>query len=318
MNYSIGIDLGATKILSGIVDENGNIIFSIKNDTDKKGGLFLINQIKDIINFLLNKSVELKLKISSIGIGSPGRVDTKSGIIKDCTPNIKNWKGVNLKEELFNFTKVPIFVDNDANVSAFGEYIYSCGNNQEIVVVLTLGTGLGSGIIYKGKIFRGKGLASEIGHSIIEKNGRICNCGQRGCLEAYVSGTAIENRVKELLIKYPESNLNKLKKITSHDIFNFANKNDFLSVIVIDEFIDYLSSGIISLVNILDPSKIILAGGISDNIVNYLDIIKGRVSSQINISNFDTEIIKISKLTSNLGLIGAALISLFGIKTGEI
>lgn len=318
MNYSIGIDLGATKILSGIIDEKANIVFSIKNDTDNRGGIYLLNQIKDIINNLIKKSEELNINISCIGIGSPGRIDTKNGIVKDCTPNLKDWKGINLKQEIFNSIKLPVFIDNDANISAFGEYSYSCNDNKGTVIVLTLGTGLGSGIIHQGKLFRGKGLGSEIGHSIIEKNGRNCNCGQKGCLETYVSGTAIENRAKELLHKYPQSKLNTKEKIKSYDIFDFANENDILSIILIDEFIDYLSSGIISLINILDPSEIILSGGISDNINKYLDSIKNRVKSQINITNFDTEMIKVAKLTSNAGLIGAGLIGFFGNKTGEI
>lgn len=314
MNYSIGIDLGATKILSGIIDEKADILFSIKKDTDKRGGQFLLKQIEDIINILIEKSFELNINISAVGIGSPGRIDTKNGIVKDCTPNLKDWKNINLKEGIN--INLPVFIDNDANVSAYGEYIYSNINKDSTIVVLTLGTGLGCGVIYNDRVFRGKGLSPEIGHIIIEKNGRTCNCGQIGCLERYVSGNAIEDRARELLFKYPDSKLNN--GISSHNIFNFANENDTLSIILIDEFIDYLSTGIISIINVLDPSEIILSGGISDNIEKYLKNIRDRVKSQINVSEFNPEIIKIANLKSNAGLIGAGLIAFLGNKTGEI
>lgn len=319
---AIGIDLGGTKTAFALISDKGEILKEKRIDTNPKGGNFILDD-------LINNSIELSeysknnnYELVSIGIGSPGRVDTKNGIVVDCTPNLKNWQGINIKQSFDKKFDIPVFIDNDANVAAFGEYYIRKleGINNNTVIILTLGTGLGSGIIHNQKLFRGKGLGSEIGHMILDTKGRKCNCGQTGCFEMYVCGTAIETQAKSRLYKYPNSLLNNIdiNEITSYKVFECAKNNDLFSQIIIDEMTEYLAYGIISLINIFDPDSILLGGGISKQSDMYFDKLLSIVKSEINYTYFDEKIIQIAKSDEKAGLIGAGLIAFHGLEAGEI
>lgn len=319
---TIGIDLGGTKTAFALISDKGNILKEIRVDTNPEGGEFILDS-------LLKNSIELSeyskmnnYDLVAIGIGSPGRVDTKNGIVIDCTPNLKNWQGVNIKEFFKEKFNIPVFIDNDANVAAFGEYYLRKleGKDEGTIIILTLGTGLGSGIIHNHKLFRGKGLGSEIGHMILETKGRKCNCGQTGCFEMYVCGTALESQAKNRLYKYPDSILNTIDKnqITSYKIFESAKNSDLFCQIIIDEMTEYLAYGIISLINIFDPDLILLGGGISKQSDIYFNKLINIVKQEINYTFFDEKIIQIAKSDEKAGLIGAGLIAFHGIDAGEI
>lgn len=316
--YTVGIDLGGTKTLFGLIDEKGNVLFEHRENTSNSGKDLLKNLIEGSKK-LIQKSKDFDGEVKAVGVGSPGRIDSKNGIVVDCTPNIKDWQGTNIKDAFLKELNLPCFVDNDANVAAFGEFKLQEENKSSTIIVLTLGTGLGSGIIYNGSLFRGKGLGSEIGHMILETNGRQCNCGQKGCFEMYVSGTALENQAKERLFKYPNSNLNKIEgKITSYDIFNLAKENDVFSLVLIDEMSEYLAHALVSLVNIFDPDTILLSGGISKQSKMFLEKTLQIVEKTINYNQFNKEIIKIAKSDEKSGLIGAGLIAFEGLNKGDI
>lgn len=318
---TIGIDLGGTKTTFALLSTKGEIFKEMRIDTNSDGGEYIL---KDLIKYseeLSKYAQENNLELKAIGIGSPGRVDTKNGIVVDCTPNLKNWQGINIKEFFATHFDIPVFIDNDANVAAFGEYYLrklNNNNNEKTIIILTLGTGLGSGIIYNEKVFRGKGLGSEIGHMILETKGRKCNCSQTGCFEMYVCGTAIETQAKNRLYKYPDSLLNKEEHITSYKVFELAHKKDLFCQIIIDEMAEYLAYGIISLINIFDPDLILLGGGISKQKDIYFNKMLTIINKEINYTYFNENIIQIAQSDEKAGLIGAGLIAFHGLETGEI
>lgn len=316
---TIGIDLGGTKTAFALITSQGKIIEELKITTNKLGGDYILKDMAEKSMELFESANKLGYKVEAIGIGSPGRIDTKNGIVSDCTPNIQNWKGISIKTFFSKYFNIPVFIDNDANIAAFGEYYLRKlqGRTEKTIIILTLGTGLGGGIIYNDNLFRGGGLGAEIGHTIIEAKGRACNCGQRGCLEMYVSGTGIENQARERVFQYPDSQLNS-ENIDSHKIFELARKNDLFCQILIKEMAEYLSYGLISLVNIFDPDLILLAGGISLQHDIYLDDVLNRVQKEINYTNFDKNIIQIAQSDEKAGLIGAGLIAFHGLERGEI
>lgn len=314
---TIAIDLGGTKIYFALIAENGDIYYETKHKTGASGGNDLLKQLLEGTKLLLEEAEKLNFDVKAIGIGSPGRVDSKNGIVVDCTPNLKNWQGINIKQAFSNEFNTPVFIDNDANVAAYGEYVLN-KENKKTIIVLTLGTGLGSGIIHNEKLFRGSGLGPEIGHMLIEAKGRDCSCGQRGCFEMYVSGTALENQAKKRLDEYPDSLLNKIRHITSHDIFDLAEQNDIFCALLIDEMAEYLAYGLISLINIFDPDLILLAGGISKRSSLYLNKVTNMVDKKINYTSFDKKIIQIAESNEKSGLIGAGLIAFLGYERGEI
>jgi glucokinase len=318
---TVGIDLGGTKIYFALISEKGEILYEHLDITGVSGGNNLLARLTAGCKTLLSEADNLSVEVVAIGIGSPGRIDSKNGIVIDCTPNIKDWLGTNIRQAFASEFNLPVFVDNDANLAAYGEYSLRrlAGHNESPLIVLTLGTGLGSGIIFQEKLFRGKGQGAEIGHMIVEKDGRQCNCGQKGCFEMYVSGTALENQAAARLNKYPDSLLhNQSEKISSYNIFSAAGQGDLFSLILIDEMAEYLAVGLISLVNIFDPEIILLAGGISRQKEMYINKVLNIIERNINYKNFKKEIIKIAGTNEKAGLIGAGLIAFRGYNKGEI
>lgn len=318
-NCTIGIDLGGTKTSFALISDNGDVLKELRINTSSEGGEYILNDLLENAIKLQHYAKSNNLDVKAIGIGSPGRIDTKNGIVIDCTPNLKNWQGIHIKDFFSKKLDIPIYIDNDANVAAFGEYYLRKleGKNESTIIILTLGTGLGSGIIYNEKLFRGRGLGSEIGHMILENKGRKCNCGQTGCFEMYVCGTAIETQAKNRLYKYPNSKLND-QEITSYKVFELARQNDLFCQIIVDEMAEYLAYGIISLINIFDPNLILIGGGISKQSDIYFSKVINIIKEEINYTFFDENIIQIAKSDEKAGLIGAGLIAFHGLEMGDI
>jgi glucokinase len=318
---TVGIDLGGTKIYYSLISEKGEILYEFRDSTGASGGGNLLERLIQGSKTLIKEAEKLSAEVVAIGIGSPGRIDAKNGIVVDCTPNVKDWQGTNIKKAFEEEFKLPAFVDNDANVAAYGEFYLRklAGISESLLIVLTLGTGLGSGIIYQDRLFRGKGLGAEIGHMLLEKDGRQCNCGQKGCFEMYVSGTALETQAEKRLYKYPGSTLNSLKEeITSFHIFSAARQGDLFSLILIDEMAEFLANGLISLVNIFDPEVILLAGGISRQNDMFMNKVLNIIVKSINYKNFKRETVQIAGANEKSGIIGAGLIAFCGYEKGEI
>ncbi len=263
--YSLGVDIGGTTIKFGLVSETGKIKSQFKLDTHAdEGPASVISQIKKGIHKILkNKKVE----IEGIGIGSPGIVTSKKGIVQN-PPNFAGWNSVALGNIIKKEFKTHVYVENDANAAAVGEMIFGAGKNYSDFLMVTLGTGVGGGIIINGKLYKGvTGAAGEIGHVKIKYDGVRCKCGGTGCLEAYSGINYLVERVKTKLEKN-NSILNKWikndsQKLTPKLIHEAALKNDNFSIQVINELAGQIGIALSSVVNLFDITTIIIGGGIA-------------------------------------------------------
>lgn len=311
--YSIGIDLGGTKILIGLVEkESGKVVSHIKKKTKKeKGPENIVRKMVEGVEELLEESGKSFTEISSIGIGSAGQIDRKSGIIIGA-PNLDCYN-LNLKEILQNKFNIPVFVGNDVEVATIGEQKFGAGKGCADFVCVFVGTGIGSAIVKNGHIIYGAtGTAGELGHIIVDLNGRPCTCGAHGCLEAYASRSAIETRIEGALKKGRKSCISEYleegKAITSSMIRKSIEREDELVTQCVSEASEYLSGGLASVINLINPELIILGGGLIEAVdYFYKQTIKKAKSKSLPVP---AEKIRFSKtiLGDYSGVIGAALL----------
>lgn len=311
--YSIGIDLGGTKILIGLVEkESGKVVSHIKKKTKKeKGPENIVRKMVEGVEELLEESGKSFTEISSIGIGSAGQIDRKNGIIIGA-PNLDCYN-LNLKEILQNKFNIPVFVGNDVEVATIGEQKFGAGKGCADFVCVFVGTGIGSAIVKNGHIIYGAtGTAGELGHIIVDLNGRPCACGAHGCLEAYASRSAIETRIEGALKKGRKSCISEYleegKAITSSMIRKSIEREDELVTQCVSEASEYLSGGLASVINLINPELIILGGGLIEAVdYFYKQTIKKAKSKSLSVP---AEKIRFSKtiLGDYSGVIGAALL----------
>lgn len=311
--YSIGIDLGGTKILIGLVEkESGKVVSHIKKKTKKeKGPENIVRKMVEGVEELLEESEKSFTEISSIGIGSAGQIDRKNGIIIGA-PNLDCYN-LNLKEILQNKFNIPVFVGNDVEVATIGEQKFGAGKGCADFVCVFVGTGIGSAIVKNGQIIYGAtGTAGELGHIIVDLNGRPCACGAHGCLEAYASRSAIETRIEGALKKGRKSCISEYleegKAITSSMIRKSIEREDELVTQCVSEASEYLSGGLASVINLINPELIILGGGLIEAVdYFYKQTIKKAKSKSLPVP---AEKIRFSKtiLGDYSGVIGAALL----------
>ncbi|MBI4444632.1 MAG: ROK family protein [Acidobacteria bacterium] len=260
-----GIDLGGTSITVGLVDSQGELLAQDNFPTDvARGATAIIDKMADRLQLLCGPGGERFSDIASIGVGSPGPLDLKTGTVV-FTPNLR-WTNVPLKALLEERLRKPVIVDNDAVAATFGEWWVGAGRPYEDIVGLTLGTGVGGGIILGGRIHHGfQGVAGHIGHMVIVANGRPCHCGNQGCLEAYVSATAISARGEEALKAGAASVLHHVEKpLTSKKIFQSALQGDAFARRLFDETAWFLAIGINNVLNILNPQAVVIAGAVAN------------------------------------------------------
>jgi glucokinase len=303
----IGIDIGGTNIACGIIDESGQLVFkkSVPSGGNRQA-IAILDDIAGLINELKSKAVG---KINAIGIGVPGVVAKDNGYIYYC-PNI-NLARLYMKEEIEKRTGIITFVDNDGNLAALAERESGALKGARNAVLLTLGTGIGGGIIINDEMLRGaNGLSAEVGHMVIGKNEYDCNCGKNGCFETFASGSALVRYTEKLLDESKAfSSLRKVKKLNAKAIVDAAKNGDSLANESYSRFINYLGIGIVNLINILDPDIIALGGGLS-NAGEFLTVpLKEKVKSLLLISDFPHAEIKLAKLGNDAGILGAALLA---------
>ncbi|MBI4619042.1 MAG: ROK family protein [Desulfobacterales bacterium] len=267
---AIGVDLGGTNLRLGIVDQKGRILKSLKRPTlAKEGKDRVINRIIDLLREAIEISTQLSVEVKGICIGAPGFLDIKRGIIIE-SPNLPGWKDVALKKEIEKRAHFPsILIQNDANGFTYGEWWKGAGKGYNSMVGITLGTGVGGGLILDKKIWLGEdGAAGEIGHMIVEPSGLKCQCGRYGCLESYSSGTGIVNRAIMALKKGINSSLinraeGNFSLITSKMVFEEAVAGDGLSLNIMEEAGRYLGIAVSSLINILNVYRFVIGGRIA-------------------------------------------------------
>lgn len=314
MKYYIGIDLGGTNIVSGVVTENYEIIASISTPTN------LPRSAREIVCEMVRITKEVVCKagltledISSVGIGVPGSVNKVTGIVEYAN-NLEfyNEPLIMLMKEYFD---IPIYMDNDANVAAYGEYLAGCGRGTRSLVMLTLGTGVGGGIIIYDKIYSGNNYAGgELGHMTIKFDGKECNCGRRGCFEGYASATALVEMIKDAMLFDKETKMwevckGKLELVEGKTVFDAIKLSDKTAQKVLDTYIYYLSVGVADIINIFQPEVLCIGGGISNAGDLILKPLKDSVFQQVYSRNSVQQTkIMMALLNNNAGIIGAAML----------
>src|SRR5665648_743261 len=311
--YSIGVDLGGTNIVSATVNYQGKIVNRLKVPTfAERGKEATIKRIIETIHENIIQSNITPYDIIGIGIGAPGPLDVKRGVI-NFAPNLSGWRDVPLKKILEDEFNVKVVLENDANAAAWGERCFGAGQGVDNLVCFTLGTGIGGGIIIDGKIYHGNNCgAGELGHMTVNKSGPRCNCGNYGCLEAYSSATGIKNRIIDRIKKGIKSeflnfdNDNLFDSLRLKSIFQAARKGDILTSDIVEDAISYLSIAIANIDNILNPEMVVLVGGITNEGNKLLIPLIKEVKKRAFYSNYKSLKIVIGKLAGNAGVVGAA------------
>ena len=266
MSYTIGIDVGGTKVLGGVVDENGRVIATARKDTPRQGGSALTQTIADIAQELIQSH-----DIESVGVSAAGFVSSDRKTML-ATPNIADWNGVNLDAELTKLIGLDVIIENDANAAAWGEAKFGAGRNQAHMMMLTVGTGIGGGVVVNGALYRGAfGIAAEFGHMRVVPDGHLCGCGARGCFEQYASGNALLRHAREAISASPEIARNLLSRgdgtvegLTGKAITEAARDGDPVALAAFNTTGQWLGAGIATLSVILDPACVVIGGGVID------------------------------------------------------
>lgn len=314
--YSIGIDLGGTKILTVLINKTtGEVLSFVKKKTKKeKGADKIIKKIVKSIKEVLELSGKTIESIDEIGIGAAGQIDRTNGLILSC-PNIQI-ENISIKQILYDEFGKNILLANDVEAATVGEICFGCGKNENDFVCIFVGTGIGSCIVQNEKIRHGaSGTAGEIGHIIVCANGEKCACGAKGCLEAYASRIAIEKKIMLLLEKGEKSIITSYMKpnkpIKSAMLRKAIENNDEMVRKIIDEAAEYLAYGIASVVNFYNPYKIILGGGLINGVEYFynktIELAKEKTLA-IPAKNMKIEQAKLGDFS---GAIGAAMLAEF-------
>ena len=263
---AIGIDIGGTKVLGGVVTGTGEILATARRDTPREGGRALTEAIANVATELAQQ-----YPVDSIGVSAAGFISSDRQTML-ATPNISNWNGVNLVAELTEILHKKIVLENDANAAAWGEFKFGAGRGRNDLMMLTLGTGVGGGLILGGSVFRGAfGIGAELGHIRLVPDGQLCGCGIRGCLEQYASGLALMRHAREAIDASPLLARNLLDRgdgtiegLRGNHITEAARDGDPVAIAAFNTMATYLGAGIASLCAVIDPSCVVLGGGVID------------------------------------------------------
>ncbi|MGN0970419.1 MAG: ROK family protein [Aristaeellaceae bacterium] len=308
-----GIDVGGTGIQVGVVDETGHIIARSSMVTEV--GAPYQEQIAGMarcVQEAMDKAGLPMSELKSVGAGVPGLADQKTGMVVYC-PNIR-WNNVPFRDEFRKHIDKPVFIDNDATVAGLAESVAGVSAGSDSSVFLTLGTGVGGGIILKGKVWNGfHGVGSEIGHMILEADGEPCTCGNYGCLERYCSATAIIRMAREQMDNHPDSLILSMAegdkaKINAKIVFDAAREGDPTAVKVFRRYIRYLGQAIANIVNFLDPEVVVLGGGVSKAGAFLLDAVRAEVPKYVLYKTMPIARIELARLGPDAGIIGAAML----------
>ncbi|OAA30834.1 glucokinase [Kosmotoga arenicorallina S304] len=313
-SYVVGIDLGGTETKIGIIDHDGHIVEKAIIPTQvSKGSNDVIRRIAQKVNELVDEK-GMRNDILGIGVGSPGSIDREKGVVI-FSPNFQDWKNVPLAEKLEELTGFKAYIENDANAFALGEWAFGKFKGAPNIVALTLGTGVGGGVISRGELITGsKGFGGELGHVIIEPDGPLCGCGSHGCLEALASATSIVRLVIEYRKRYPRSSVFANEEITAKAVFDSAKSGDELAELVVERATRALAVGIAGFVHIFNPNVVIIGGGVSRAGNYLLEKIEKKIKSYVMESFWDTFEIALSELVEDAGIKGAASIVYFRLR----
>ena len=311
--YFVGIDLGGTSIKAGLVSEEGKILCKSTCPTlVERGARPVVDDMAKLVLDVVEKGGITMDDVKAVGIGLPGVQDPRTGRIPFCT-NL-GWHDVPVIEWMQETIKKPIYVENDATVAGLAESVSGVSAGIKNSVFLTLGTGVGGGVVLNGKVYSGDhGVGSEMGHMIILLGGEKCTCGNYGCWERYASATAIirmgrkaaeENNASMI---YTSVNGN-LDEITAKTVMDAAKAGDESALKVFDDYVTYLCAGIVNIINAIDPEVIVLGGGVSHTGQFLLDAVRAKLPSMVFYKTMPYARIELATLGNDAGIIGAAML----------
>jgi len=319
--YVLGIDIGGTKLAAGVVATDGSQVSQDRVPTlAHEGPDRVIDRLIDLCRLTVENSGVPWDQIIAAGVGCGGPLDPNTGVIME-PPNLPGWVEVPLVQRLHDALGIPVYLDNDANAAALGEHRFGAGRGVENMVYLTISTGIGGGIIIGGRLYQGEnGNAGEIGHMSVAFDGRECNCGSRGCLEAYASGTNIAARARERVLAGEQSLLLDIagspELINGEAIDAALRAGDPLTVRIWDETMEILGTGIANVINIFNPRRVVLGGGITNFGSTLFDPIR-RIALSRAMGPL-TEVVEIvpAQLGGQVGVLGAVAVALERLGSG--
>lgn len=314
MKY-VGVDIGGTNLKAGLVDENGVLLatqkMKVASIADDDGLAWTVASLVQELAHTVNISVS---DVASVGVGVPGTVEIRSGSINyTCNLPLRN---VPLRKLFHRYLSIPLYIENDANCAALAEFLVGAGRDSKRFVTITLGTGVGAGIVHNGKIYHGaNGMAGEVGHMVIQRGGLPCPCGRHGCWEQYASATALKRMTAAALAAHPHSILAQVVaenegRVSGQSAFIAARRGDPVGQQVCNEYVDYLACGVVNVVNIFQPDTLAIGGGVSNEAEEQLLLpVQRRVARESIPCGRDrrTRIVK-AELGNRAGIIGAALL----------
>ncbi len=313
--YKIGVDLGGTNIAVGVIDSQFNIVGrgTVKTNAPRPAAEIFDDIAKAVALALENAKLTID-EISSIGVGIPGSINKTTGNIE--FSNNLDFHMVPARDMLSErLSGKPVYIDNDANCAALGEAYAGAGNGCKNLVAITLGTGVGSGIIIDGKLVTGKGdAAGEFGHTVIVAGGNQCNCGRQGCWETYASATALIKQTKEKMLENKDSIMweltgGEVEKASGRTAWDAMRKGDKAGKEVVEKYIWYVAIGIANVINALQPDVLCVGGGISNEKDNLIIPLTEMVRKEVYNKQFDRSTkICVAELKNDAGIIGAALL----------
>lgn len=304
MRHSIGIDIGASKILAGIVREDGQVIERLRVPTPTNDGNEVVAAVIGVLEQLHTAKCLEDISLVGVGIGTAGQIDFARGLVLSGTPNIRNWQNIALRDRLGPLYGLPVWVDNDVNVHLLAEAHLGSAVGKQNVLMLALGTGVGGAALVAGRLLHGAwGGAAEFGHMTVAMQGAKCNCGARGCLEVYASGTGIARQMNERL----QETDGLTRKLTSQDVFMKAQQGDTLANEIIGQMVTALGAACTSLVHSFNPEMVVFGGGVMDQGDWIVDAIRHRMQDAGIKSLVQSVSFEQARFGSDAGLVGAAL-----------
>jgi glucokinase len=308
MGLTVGVDIGGTKIAAGVVDESGTIVAKARRDSPATDTDAIETSVAELV-----EELGAEHRIEAVGVGAAGFVDrTRSTVL--FAPNLA-WRNEPLREDLERLTGLPVVVENDANAAAWGEFTFGAGEDVDDFMLVTVGTGVGGGIVLDGRLHRGAfGVAAEIGHFRVVPEGRECGCGNRGCWEQYASGSALEHDTRENARRDPDGASALLEKaggtvddIDGPAITAAAQAGDAFATEQLAELGRWLGEGIASLAAVLDPAVVVIGGGVSEAGDLLLEPTREHYRANLTARRFRDELeIRPAVLGNRAGMIGAA------------
>ena len=315
MAKRIGIDVGGTNVKIALVDDNGKIIYSNSVPTYAKMGYeYTVNNIKQAIKDVMKETNTAPSDIEGIGFDFPGQVDCKTGVVK-LAPNIPGWVNVPIAQMIEDEFHIPTRIDNDVRCAALGELKFGAGRGCENFICITVGTGIGSGIVINGKVVRGAtNAAGELGHIKLQMNGGpICGCGDTGCLEAFASGPAIVAMAQEYIkggksTKFREMAAVEGGEITPYMVAKAAEEGDPVAKRIFEIVGEYIGIGLTSVINLLNPERVIIGGGVAESGELLLGPIRKTIKERAMVVAGNAVEIVPAQLGNSAGVIGASML----------